>query len=198
MQNLSISLIVMVIFTILAYVRLTKLVYNSKDSGVKPNIASWLPWLVVDASIFLVSIALGEVTQSIIFGIFTIGTIVVLSLIVKNGEIKLKTVDKVSLALSIIAIVMWRMTNEPELALYLNVLVLVMASIPTLSQALIDPRLEDGQVWLYFSIGGGANIFSIEEWTMAAALPAMLVFIIQLALLYASSREEKWAKVRVF
>ena len=121
MQHLRISLIMMVFFTVLAYVRLTKLVLNSKESGVKPNIASWLPWLAVDASIFLASIALGEVIASIIFGIFTIGTLVVFSLIVKNGEIKLSWIDKTSLALSFIAIVMWKMTSEPELALYLNV-----------------------------------------------------------------------------
>ncbi len=195
MQNVSVSLVVMVVFTILAYMRQTNLVYNSKISGVKPNIASWLPWLVVDASIFFASIALGEVKASIIFGIFTIGTLVTLSLIVRNGEIKLSKMDKISLTLSLIAIVMWKMTSQPEVALYLNIFIAVMASIPTLRQALIDPKLEDGRVWFYFSVGGGANLLTIEEWTMTAALPAVLVFLIQLALFWAASREEKWFKM---
>lgn len=195
MQNVSVALILMVLFTVLAYVRLASLVYKSSVSGVKPNIASWLPWLVVDGSVCFASIALGAITASILFGIFTLGAAVIIALVVKNGEIKLSTMDKVSLVLSAIAFVAWKLTSEPRMALYLNVFIAVMATIPTLRQALIDPRLEDGRVWLLFMAGGGASLFAIERWTMVDAFPAVVVFVLQIALAYASNREEKWFRL---
>lgn len=165
----------------IAYGRLLRLLLESERSGIKPNIASWIPWLAVDISIFTASAYAGAMREAIIFGLYSLGCFVVISFLFNKGEIKLSVVDKVSLVVSLTAFIAWIATEDPEVAVYFNVAVAVFASIPTLVQAMRRPELEDGRVWFYFSFGGLANLLAVEVPDMLHMLPAFMVFVLQSA-----------------
>jgi len=171
--------VLMVVFTIIAYVRLIRLLLQEEDSGVRPNIASWFTWLAVDVSLLAASMYAGAVREGIIFGIFAFGSFSVISLLFQKGEIKLSVLDQASLVVSFTALVAWIATNDPKIAVYLNVVVLTVASIPTLIQTIFQPELEDNRVWGYFFLGGLTNLLAVESWDMLHVFPAFTVLATQ-------------------
>lgn len=180
--------------TICAYSRLARLV--TQPTEVKPNLASWLLFLVIDGSIFYASLVAGVRTSMIVFGVFTLGCLLIVILTVRKSRVEFTLLEKVCLVLSASAFVGWKMTSSPELAVYLNVLVAVIATIPTIIQAWMTPEREDLGVWLYFSFGGVLNLFAVEKWDALNALPAVMVLLLQVVLAGILLRP-RWKRFRI-
>ncbi len=175
--------------TIMAYVRLAKIL-NKPSTTIRPNLASWLPWLAVDASVFAASIAQHVVTTMVVFGVFTLGTITVLIIVIrKKAMMKFGLVDGASLVVSGLALVAWWLTGDAKLALYINVVVVVVATIPSIINAWDKPETQDLRVWSYFLAGGFINLFAVVEWDMKNGLVPVSVVVVQAALVLATARD---------
>ena len=128
------------ILTVLAVIPYIKDILHG---STRPNIVSWSLWVLLLLIGVLGQISAGA-SWSLIFLIGDlIGTSFVLSLCIAGyGYKKYGWLEVVCFVLAIIAIVLWQLTNEPLIAIWLAVAADFLASIPTLVKAYMDPMSE--------------------------------------------------------
>lgn len=172
------------LFSAFAYVRLARLMKDA-SSEVAPNLASWIVFAAVDASIFVSSLAAGVTTTMAVFAVYTVGSLVIVVLVFRQGKIKLMPFDVISLAVSTIAFIAWKMTGKPEVAIYLNISVAVMACLPTIRQAWLTPEKEDLRAWQYILAGGFVNLFAVEKWDFKNGAVPVAIVVLCIVIVYA-------------
>lgn len=184
-------------FTLWAYVPYIRLVIA--DGTVKPNRASWFVWWVIDASMAWVLFSAHAWSAFLMFAAFTLGTTIVLSLSLKQGEGQFSKSDMFYIALAIGGIILWRASDNENISVIANMVAAIAGTIPTIKKSFLDPDSEDAPTWRYFWIGGLFNVLAISSWTFVDAAPTLIVWVAQwginVALVLGRARQVRMKKV---
>ena len=117
--------------------------------AVKPNKVSWLMWSVAPLIATFAAVSKG-VTWAVLpvfmsgFGPFCV---LVVSLFVKRSYWKLTTFDYFCGFFSVLALILWSVTREANVAIIFAIVADAFAAIPTLKKAWTNPETES--VWQY-------------------------------------------------
>lgn len=128
---------------VIAIVAVVPYVRDMLRGTTRPNIVSWGLWTLIHI-IFIAAQWSSGASWSIVLPateLFTVALVVVLAA-VGYGYKKYTPLDLVCFCLAIAAIVLWQVTSEPMVALLMSVGADIMASIPTLKKAYLDPTSE--------------------------------------------------------
>jgi hypothetical protein len=118
----------------------------------KPNIASWATWSLLNAIIAVSALAAGDAVNTVVLGFsYFIGSSSVLLLAIFKGTRKYTAFDAVCQSTAVLSLVLWRLTNDPNAALYLVILVDIFAFLPTFRHAWYFPQEE---TWVTYAISG--------------------------------------------
>lgn len=102
--------------------------------------------------------------------------IIIFILSFKYGVGGYNYLDVVCLVGAGLGLLLWWLTNNPELALYLNIFVDALGFIPTYKKAYLQPETENRLSW---NLGAGStmiNLFAIDTWKLSIVLyPVYLV-----------------------
>ncbi|HUK27078.1 MAG TPA: hypothetical protein VLV31_01525 [Candidatus Acidoferrales bacterium] len=164
------------IFLVAPYVYIKSMLKGS----AKPNRVSWLMWAIAPMISFVAAVSEGAGLAAV--PVFMAGfcpfLIFVASFAVKGVQWKLFKLDYACGLLSGLAIVLWAVTSNPDIAIGFAILSDGLASVPTLIKGWKHPETETAWTYLVGVFGGLTSFFAITAWTFSQyAFPAYLVIV---------------------
>lgn len=138
--------------------------YETIAGRAQPNRITWLLWGIFPMVIFVAQRAQGvEGLSWVSFAAgFTPLLVVVASFFNKKAYWKSNPRDYGLMAAAIIGILLWAMTDNPNLAILLSLLADVLAGVPTLIKSYRHPRSESWIAYAVSAFGFGISFLSIQ------------------------------------
>lgn len=133
-------------------------IYDTAKGKTHPNVVTWFTWTLLNLINTVVAIN-ADAAQTAIFTGFSglaTGTIAVMGL--RNGVKKYTPFDVACQVVALLGIVLWRLTDNPSLAVGIALGVDITGALPTLRHAWIAPFAE---TWQSFAIGGVAALLTL-------------------------------------
>ena len=146
----------------------------------KPNRVTWFLWTL--APFIGTAAALSDGVGWAVLPVFMAGfvpmCVLLASFINKNAYWKLGIFDYACGGVSILALVLWYITNEPVIAVIFAATADGLAALPTLAKAWSYPETETSAVYATALFGALTSFLAIQMWTASEYIfPAYLVFI---------------------
>jgi hypothetical protein len=148
--------------------------------GAKPNRVSWLMWSIAPfiATAAAISNGVGWAALPVFMSGFSPFLIFTASFITKKAHWTLTSFDYVCGALSGLALVLWYLTKDPNVAIVFAIASDGLASIPTLTKAWNHPETEVAWPFMVGALNASTSFFASAIWTFSAyAFPAYLIVI---------------------
>ncbi len=147
---------------------------------IKPNRMTWLMWAIAPLIASFAAFADG-VTWAVL-PVFMSGfspfLVFLASFVNKEAYWKLERFDYLCGALSVLALVLWAITNEPVVAIVFAILSDAAAAIPTLIKSVRYPETESAWPYLTGVFNSLTSFAAIKSWTFSSyAFPVYLFFI---------------------
>ena len=150
---------------------------------VVPNRASWIVWFVQDVLIASSAIMAGVGPAAVMPVIWGLGATIMLILSVTKGTRGAFTgLEKASLVLSGLGILLWAMTGAPRLALVASVSAVCIGGVPTLVKAWVKPWTETMSGWLLMILGTVFSSLAIQRWTFDSGFLPVVIGLFQLSI----------------
>jgi hypothetical protein len=104
--------------------------------------------------------------------------VLIASLMNKKSYWKISRLDYICGALSVLAVVLWLITDTGIIAIVLSILADLLAGVPTLIKAYKDPKSEHHGVFRNGAISAVITMLTIKHWMFAAYAFSLYIFII--------------------
>lgn len=153
------------VLTVLGYIPYITDVVKNKTH---PNLVTWFTWTLVAVINTAAAISTHAVHTAIFSGITTVGNGAILVAGLKKGVKKYTPFDFICQALALIGLLLWRLTNDPSLAVLFGLLVIVIAAMPTWRHAYMKPFEETWKSFVIGSSSGAVTILSLSSFTFVA------------------------------
>lgn len=155
----------------------------------KPNRTSYGIWMIIGIINLCAYIASGE-KETIWFVISgALFPLIIFSLSFRYGEKCWYRSDTWCLCLALFAIVIWKLTGNPILALVSGLIADALAVIPTLIKIKRNPNSENLLGWSFGFVSSIFNVLAVKEWTWSNGIytiymvSSFTVIIVPLAVL---------------
>lgn len=147
---------------------------------IKPNRVSWLMWSI--APMIATAAALSDGVTWAVLPVFISGfspfLVFVASFVNKNAYWKLEIFDYACGLLSALALVLWAITKEPNIAIALAILSDGIASVPTLVKSWKYPDTETASTFAGGLFSALTSFAAIKVWSFSSlAFPIYLIII---------------------
>ncbi len=168
----------------------TVIYFKDTLSGrVKPNKVGWLMWSI--APLIATVAALSKGVTWAVLPVFMSGfgplCIFIASLFSKKAYWEIKLFDYLCGFLSALALILWLITKEANIAIVLAIASDAFAAIPTLKKAWTNPESESATLYLTFLISALTSFAAIEYWVFPQYAFAVYLVFINISLLFAIS-----------
>jgi hypothetical protein len=165
-------------------------VYETLLGRAQPNRITWLLWGIFPLVIFVAQRAQGVERAS--WASFVAGLtpllIVAASFFNKKAYWKSEPRDYYLMAAALLGLILWAITDKPNLALLFALLADVLAGIPTLIKAYRHPQSESWIAYALSAFGFGISFLSVHIYNFENAAFVAYLFILNLALALLASR----------
>ena len=137
----------------------------------QPNRVSWFLWALAPLIGFAAEVGQGVGLQSLMTFMVGFGPAVVLcaSFVSRHGAARLTRFDLGCGSLSVVALVMWRITGRGDVAIAFSVAADLLAGVPTFRKAYRDPASESWPAFACSGVSAALTLLTITTWTFAAA-----------------------------
>ncbi len=130
----------------------------------RPNMVTWLLWTILQIIVIFAQFSAGASWSVIILIVMTFNTVLVTILCLKGyGYKKYGILDYSCFFLALVTIVVWRITEDPILAIILAVAIDFLAMIPTIVKAYRDPHSEAPFPWFLNVVAGALAALSTTK-----------------------------------
>ena len=109
--------------------------------------------------------------------IYALGPLVIAILALKYGVLGFNRFDICCLLSAIIALILWIVTEDPLLALGLNMGVEFLGTLPTLRKVYYYPKSENLTAWILFLLGNALNLAGLPIWSFVVLSYPSYLFI---------------------
>jgi hypothetical protein len=148
-----------------------------------PSRSTWLIWTVV-GSMLCASAWRGGASETLwISGSYVAGPLVVFLLSLRFGAGGWSRLDRLCLLLSALSAVLWTITREPLLALWLNIGVDSLGAVPTIAKTGRAPDSESRPAWACFFAGALLTLVAARSWSLAAIAYPLYLFAVSTVML---------------
>jgi hypothetical protein len=134
----------------------------------QPNRTSWSLWAVAPLIAFGAELAQHASLDVALLG-FTLGfgplLVVAASLTDRKSYWQLTRLDLLCGSISIIALTLWAITGQGNLAIFLSIVADLFAAVPTIAKSYRHPRSESTGTYLATAAGAGITLLAIPHWT---------------------------------
>ncbi len=158
--------------------------YDTIVGKAQPNRITWLLWGIFPMVIFVAQRVQG--VASISWTSFVAGfmplLIVAASFFNKKAYWKSDPRDYYLMAAAVIGIILWAITDNPNLALLFSLLADILAAIPTLIKSYRHPQSESWIGYGISAIGFGISLLSVQVFNFENVTFAAYIFILNAAL----------------
>jgi hypothetical protein len=144
----------------------------------KPQRTTWLIWSILTFIAFFSQMAKGGTWSLLLTAGDTIAILIVFVLSIKFGVGGFKKIDILSLAGAGVSLLLWYITNEPAVALFLIILTDFIGANLTITKAWRDPKSENWVGWAMCGVGGLLGTLAVGEFNFILMIfPAYICFI---------------------
>ncbi len=140
--------IVGVVLTFVASVPYIKAVARKQ---IKPHLITWVIWTILATTGCVIQIIGGGKSGAAVLGATAALNLIILGLCFRNPKDNITKFDIYVLLLAMLAFVLWRLTNKPEVAVGLVLFTMAMGYLPTYRKSINSPN--DEKISLYFWSG---------------------------------------------
>lgn len=167
--------------------------YETIAGKAQPNRITWLLWGIFPMVIFVAQRAQG--VAGISWASFVAGfmplLVVAASFFNKKAYWKSEPRDYCLMAAAIIGIILWAITDNPNLALLFSLLADMLASVPTIIKAYRHPHSESWIAYAISTFGFGISFLSVQTYNFENTTFVAYLFILNGALAVLASRSRK-------
>lgn len=171
--------------------------YETLTGTTQPNRITWLLWGIFPMVIFAAQRAQGIAGLSWVS--FAAGfmpfLIVAASFFNKKAYWKSAPRDYFLMGLALVGIVLWALTDNPNLALLFALLADILAGVPTLIKAYRQPESESWIAFAISTVGFGISLLSVQSYTFENTAFVASVFLLNATLALLASRGRKRGQV---
>ncbi len=143
-------------------------VFDILKGNTKPSGASWWTWTLLTAVTVLSSWFAGAPWQVLILPTwlcFSQFGVAILSL--KYGDSTWDRLNKICIGGACVGILLWILTGQPLIALFISILADFLASVPNFRHAFLHPEQESLNGWALGWLSAVLEIFAISAWSLA-------------------------------
>lgn len=165
--------------------------YETITGKSKPNRVTWLLWGIFPMIVFAAQQVQG--VEGVSWVTFTSGVtpllIFAVSFVNKKAYWKTRPLDYWCMAGAGLGILLWAITNDPNLAIIFIIAADIAAALPTVIKAYKHPETES---WIAFAIstfGFILSVFTIKEWTFETYAFAVYLVLLNGLLFILSARK---------
>ncbi|OGL94795.1 hypothetical protein A2348_04545 [Candidatus Uhrbacteria bacterium RIFOXYB12_FULL_58_10] len=151
----------------------------------KPERASWLIWSVLTAMGFFTQLAVGATNSLWLPGIQGIGVIIVFLLSIRYGFGGLLKRDIATLVAAGLTLLIWYVTDNAILAVYLTVLIDGMGAWLTIIKSYEHPESETLITWALSGTGGFFGLLAVGAYNMPVLAYPFYIFLCNFAVVAA-------------
>jgi peptidoglycan biosynthesis protein MviN/MurJ (putative lipid II flippase) len=120
---------------------------------------------------------------------FTPFLIVLVSFLNKKAYWKTEPKDYFVMMAALVGIVLWAITDNPNLAIFFSLAADFLASLPTIIKSYKHPETESWLAYAISAFGFGIGVLAIQTYTFENYAFIIYLFLVNLALAYLSSRK---------
>lgn len=143
-----------------------------------PHIFTWAIWTILMTIGFAAQMAEKAGPGAWVTGLFAILNALVLILALKYGERGITRGDRVMLGVSLLAIPLWLLTQNPLWSVILISLIDVVAFIPTFRKSWSKPHEETLETYVLIGISFLISLFALEKVALTTVLyPGVLIAV---------------------
>jgi len=167
--------------------------YETIVGKTQPNRITWLLWGIFPMVIFVAQRAQGVEGlswTSFVAG-FTPFLILAASFFNQKAYWKTEPRDYYLMAAAVVGIILWAITDDPNLALLFALLADVLAGIPTLIKAYRHPRSESWIAYAISTVGFGISLLAVQTHNLENTAFVAYIFVMNGALAVLASRRDK-------
>jgi hypothetical protein len=164
--------------------------YETIAGKAQPNRITWLLWGLFPLIIFVAQRAQG--VKAVSWTSFGAGflplLVVIASFFNQNAYWKSQRRDYLLMAAAIVGIILWGVTDNPNLALLFSLVADMLASVPTLIKAYRHPSSESWIAYAISTFGFGMCLLAVQIHNLENSAFVAYVFILNGALAALASR----------
>lgn len=165
----------------------------------KPERASWFIWAVLGGIAFFSQFAKGATDSLWLPGVQTFGVALIFLLAMKFGTGGFAKRDKIALLCAALGLVLWYITSEAAIALFIVIAVDAAASVLTIIKSYEDPESETIISWVLFSVSGILAAFAVGSWNLVLLSYPFYIFLtnaVVVTTIYLGKNKKKLAHAR--
>jgi hypothetical protein len=146
----------------------------------KPNRVTWFLWALAPMIAFSAEIKGGVGLRSLMTFMVGFGPMLVLaaSFVNRKAYWKISRLDIACGALSVLALILWKITGTGDVAIALSIAADLLAGVPTVIKSYKEPKSESYQVFMFGAISAAITLLTIKHWTLASAGFPIYIFLI--------------------
>ncbi|MBI2108708.1 MAG: hypothetical protein HYT93_00805 [Parcubacteria group bacterium] len=160
-------------------------------STAKPTLSVWIAWVLIDVAILAGMIAKEKVAPQMIAYVLGLGIIIgaIVYKFKRNATMGWTGTDWTCLVLVCVAILLWGVADDPNLAIFLSIVAGTIGTIPLFLNIWRDPLREPPLPWIFVAIGGIFGVLAMPDTTIAGALSPVCFLVLQGEILLLISRK---------
>lgn len=153
------------------------LYFRSILQGItKPHLFTWFTYFLIDIIVFAAQVVKGGGPGAWVTLTGVVGTLGVTILALRFGEKHITKSDWASFIGALCAIVLWRITNDPLIAVMIAVVINFLAMLPTFRKSFVRPGEESVSIWILDIIRYSIALVALASFNATTALfPIALV-----------------------
>lgn len=162
----------------------TTYAWNTFKGKTKPNRVTWFLWALAPLIAFSAQINEGVGLQSLMTFMVGFGPLMVFiaSFLNKKAFWEITKLDIVCGVLSVVALILWAVTGDGNVAILLAIAADLLAGVPTLIKSYKAPETEHPDVFRNGAISAVITLLTIQTWTFANYGFALYILLICLTL----------------
>lgn len=154
--------------------------WNTFKGKTKPNRVTWFLWALAPLIAFTAQIGEGvglQVLMTFMVG-FGPALVFIASFLNRKAYWDITKLDIVCGVLSLLALILWWITGEGNIAIAFSIAADLLAGVPTLIKAYQEPETEHSTVFRNGAISAAITLLTIKSWTFANFGFALYILLI--------------------
>lgn len=173
MDNKIVIGIFSIVFGLVGYIPYFRDILRKKT---KPHIFSWLGWGLIGSIAFFAQIAEGAGPGAWVGGFGALICLSITLLTISHGEKTITLSDWVAFGGALVGLTLWKLTDNPLLAIILITIADFLAFVPTIRKGYNKPYEETVITWFVSSVKFMISLFAMESYGLSTLLyPVSLV-----------------------
>lgn len=132
----------------------------------RPVVSTLTLWFIIGSIIFFASMEAGITFETTLLPICmgAVNPFIIMVLSFWYGDYTWNTIDSWCVAICVLAVLIWKTTNDPFLGMVGGLSADVIAAVPIVLKCWKEPHDEPLIPWALFVFGSALNIFAVKEW----------------------------------